>query len=124
MVKIPDTRAFIRRAAPAVLAFAALGLAAAPARAQTAPVVTGAAQSVSSATWTWPLSADATGYRVLSTTSPGTNISGDFPAAAANSFSLTGFSTETLVGVVVEAFGPGFAVDAPTSTVLTLAATP
>jgi hypothetical protein len=98
-------------------------LGAASVRAQTAPLVTGTALGVSSITWTWTLTNTATGYRVLSSTAPGTNISGDLPSTA-NSFTLTGFSTNTLASVMVEAFGVGFAVDAPTSTVLTLAAQP
>jgi hypothetical protein len=117
-----------RRAAAAfafLLASAVTG--AATSRAQTAPTVTAAGLGVSSVTWTWFLAGSETGYRVLSTTAPGTNISGDFaalPAGATNSFTLTGLSTNTLASVVVEAFGPGFVVDAPTSSVASLAAPP
>ena len=98
-------------------------LSAATVRAQTAPSVTGTALGVSSITWTWALTAGATGYRILSSTSPGLNISGDLPSTA-NAFTLAGLSTNTLGGITVEAFGVGFAVDAPTSTVCTLAAQP
>ena len=118
---------FLRRAALTGIALLASLIGTASASAQALPTVTGAALGVSSATWTWPLCDGATGYRVLSTTAPGTNISGDFaavPAGSTNAFTLGGLSTNTVAGVVIEAFGPGFAVDAPTSTVLTLAAQP
>ncbi|MFI5349922.1 MAG: hypothetical protein ACHQ2Z_10280 [Elusimicrobiota bacterium] len=121
---------FLRIALLSGAALCASFISAASARAQAAPTVTGAAVGVSSAAWTWPLSAGATGYRVLLTTGPGTgipvgtNVSGDLSTAAVNSFTLNGLSTNTIAGVLVEAFGPGFTVDAPTSTVLTLAASP
>lgn len=90
----------------------------------TAPTVAATALGISSAAWTWSLSAGATGYRVLSATAPGTNISGDLPASASSTFTLTGLSTNTLVGVTVEAFGAGGVADAPASYVATLAADP
>ena len=110
-----------------ILALAALFasfISAAPARAQTAPVVTGVALGISSITWSWTPTPGATGYRVLST-SPVTNLTpGDLPSTA-NTFTLTtGLSTNTFGAIMVEAFGAGFTVDAPTSTVLTLAAQP
>jgi hypothetical protein len=100
---------------------------AAPAHAQTAPVATPGVVGVSSVAWTWTSTPGATGYRVLltSTSVPGpeTNISGDLPGSAA-AFTQTGLSTNTVYGVMVEAFGPGFTVDSATSTVLTAAAQP
>ena len=129
---VPDRRSrFLRLTALAASALCASFISAAPARAQLASTVTATALGISSVTWTWPLSAGATGYRVLMTTATGpgalpvgTNLSGDLAAAAANSFTLTGLSTNTIAGVLVEAFGTGFTVDAPTSTALTLAAQP
>jgi hypothetical protein len=85
--------------------------------------VTGTALGVSSITWSWTLTSGATGYRILSSTNAGANISGDLPGSA-QTFTLTGLSTNTLGAVMVEAFGAGFAVDAPTSSVVTLAAKP
>jgi hypothetical protein len=130
MQTISEPRPLFRRRAAlaAVVLFAFIGASAARAQSlSTAPVVTGAALGVSSITWTWDLTFDATGYRILSSTSPGLNISGDLPAYT-NTFTLTGFSTNTPVSVMVEAFGVntgvGFTVDAPTSTIVTLAAQP
>ena len=113
------------RAAGLVLAASFVN--AASARAQTAPVATPGVVGASSVTWNWTATPGATGYRVLltSTSVPGpeTNISGDLPASA-NSFTQTGLSTNTVYGVLVEAFGAGFTVDSATSTVLTAAAQP
>ncbi len=92
-----------------------------------APLVTGTALGVSSITWTWPSDGTATGYRVLSTTSPGANISGDMaalPSGSTNAFILTGLSTNTFMSVVVEAYNGAATADAPASNVLTLAAVP
>jgi hypothetical protein len=118
---------FPHRLAAACAALLASFIWASAARAQSAPIVTGYALGVSSVTWTWPLSAGATGYRVLSTTAPGSNISGDFaalPAGSTNAFVLNGMSTNTIAGVVIEAFGAGFVVDAPTASVVSMAAQP
>jgi hypothetical protein len=131
MLMPSDRRSLLRRAAPFCAALLASFISAAPARAQAAPAVTGAALGVSSITWSWPLSAGATGYRVLLATAtgtgiaaPGANVSGDLSTSTANSFTLTALSTNTIAGVMIEAFGAGFTVDSPTSTVLTLAAQP
>ena len=98
--------------------------------AQTAPTATGTALGPTSVAWTWTATPGATGYRVLltSTSAPGpeTNISGDLPSTA-NSFIQTGLSTNTVYGVIVEAFSTVptvFAVNSATATALTLAAQP
>ncbi|HXS99291.1 MAG TPA: hypothetical protein VN915_01305 [Elusimicrobiota bacterium] len=97
---------------------------AAPARAQTATTVTsGAALGISSITWSWtPLTSGATGYRVMSS-STGVNLSGDL-SAATSAFAFTGLQTNTTYGIMVEAFGVGFALDSATSTVSTFADRP
>src|SRR5258708_3055676 len=78
-----------RHSRSAGLVLIASFLGATSARAQTAPVVSATALGVSSITWNWTLTSGATGYRVLSSTSPGANISGDLPGTA-NTFTLTG----------------------------------
>lgn len=105
----------------AALVLIASFLSAASARALTAPTVTGTALGISSITWNWTSTPGAAGYRVLSSTNPGANISGDLPSAA-SAFTLTGLSANTSGAIQVEAFGAGFVVDAATSTRYTLAA--
>lgn len=119
--------AVLKTARSAALILLASFLSAA-ALAQTAPTVSaGGGVGVSTIGWNWTLTGLATGYRVLltSTSVPGpeTNISGDLPASA-SAFTQTGLSTNTVYGVLVEAFGPGFTVDSATATALTAAAQP
>lgn len=107
----------------AALILAASFLAPAAARAQSAPsapAVSGAALGVSSIAWTWTLSPDATGYRVLSSTGGG-NISGDLPPTA-SSFTLAGLSTNTAYAIQVAAFNSSGASTSTAFTRHTLAA--
>jgi len=88
-----------------------------------APVVTATALGISSITWTWTLSENATGYRVLSSTGAG-NISGDL-SAATTSFTLTSLLTNTSATITVEAFNASTVTAvSEASTRYTLAAKP
>ncbi|HEX4047356.1 MAG TPA: hypothetical protein VH309_05955, partial [Elusimicrobiota bacterium] len=118
----------LRGAASLLAAAAFLSSIGAPAaRAQAVPVVTAFDVGASSVNWSWTLTPGATGYRVLLTSTavpgPETNISGDLPASA-SSFDQVGLSTNVVYGIMVEAFGVGFAVNSATTTVLTAAAAP
>jgi len=106
----------------ALLAFAGLLASAARAAAPGTPVVTVSAPDARTAQWSWGLTGNTTGYRVLSSTGGG-NISGDLPASA-TSFALTGLSTNTAAAVTIEAFGPGGAADSALTTAFSAAAAP
>lgn len=113
-------RSAVRAAALALLAL--LPAASARAAAPGTPVVTVFAADAQTAVWNWTLTANTTGFRVLSSTGGG-NISGDLPASA-TSFFVTGLSTNTSRAVTIEAFGPGGTADSALTTSFSAAATP